>query len=68
MHEEDAGFQWKHTCARTGHAEVRRGRKLIVSMIATFLNYEYGFYWSLFQVGEKGGRVASEVGCGGVIT
>lgn len=52
MHEEDAGIAWKHVDARSGHVEVRRGRKLIVSMIATFMNYEYGFYWSLHTDGN----------------
>ena len=47
MHEEDASIGWKHTDFRTGRVEVRRNRKLIVSMIATVGNYEYGFYWNL---------------------
>ena len=35
MHEEDAGIIWKHTELRTMHPEVRRGRKLVISFIAT---------------------------------
>lgn len=42
------------TCAscvcRTGYAEVRRGRRLVVSFIMTAVNYEYCFYWYLYQV------------------
>ncbi|WP_375490731.1 primary-amine oxidase [uncultured Jatrophihabitans sp.] len=52
MHEEDASIGWKHTDFRTGRAEVRRNRKLIVSMIATVGNYEYGFYWNLYLDGS----------------
>lgn len=35
---------------RTGYAEVRRGRRLVVSFIMTAVNYEYCFYWYLYQV------------------
>lgn len=35
VHEEDAGIIWKHTELRTMHPEVRRGRKLAISFIAT---------------------------------
>ncbi|PNH05942.1 hypothetical protein TSOC_007756 [Tetrabaena socialis] len=31
--------------SRTGHPESRRGRRLVVSHIATVVNYEYAFYW-----------------------
>lgn len=51
LHEEDAGLLWKHTDYRTGKVEVRRSRKLVVSFIATVANYEYAFYWNLFQDG-----------------
>jgi primary-amine oxidase len=52
LHEEDASIGWKHTDFRTGRAEVRRNRRLIVSMIATVGNYEYGFYWNLYLDGS----------------
>ena len=39
MHEEDAGIIWKHTELRTMHPEVRRGRKLVISFIATVGQY-----------------------------
>src|SRR5947209_8314511 len=45
IHEEDAGLLWKHTDVRTGHVEVRRSRRLVVSSIVTVDNYEYAFYW-----------------------
>jgi primary-amine oxidase len=51
MHEEDAGVGWKHTEFRTGHAEVRRSRRLVVSFFATAGNYDYGFFWNLYQDG-----------------
>ena len=40
MHEEDFGILWKHMDFRTGTAEVRRSRRLVVSFIATIGNYE----------------------------
>ncbi|CAN5471319.1 primary-amine oxidase [soil metagenome] len=51
IHEEDAGLLWKHTDMRTGIPESRRSRRLVISMIATVSNYEYGFYWNLYQDG-----------------
>lgn len=51
MHEEDAGILWKHFDCRTNHVEVRRSRRLVVSMIATFMNYEYCLYWYFYQDG-----------------
>jgi primary-amine oxidase len=52
LHEEDAGIGWKHTEFRTGHAEVRRSRRLVVSFFATAGNYDYGFFWHLYQDGS----------------
>jgi primary-amine oxidase len=52
LHEEDAGLLWKHTDFRTGHVEVRRSRRLVISFIATVANYEYAFYWNLYQDGN----------------
>jgi primary-amine oxidase len=51
MHEEDYGILWKHTDRRLGTPEVRRSRRLVVSSIATVENYEYGFFWYLYQDG-----------------
>jgi len=51
MHEEDYGILWKHFDWRTNHAEVRRSRRLVLSFIATIDNYEYGFFWYLYQDG-----------------
>ena len=53
MHEEDAGILWKHMEYRNGHSEVRRARKLVLSFIATVVNYEYLFYWYLHQDGMR---------------
>ena len=52
LHEEDFGILWKHTDWRTGQAEVRRSRRLVISFIATVGNYEYGFFWHLYQDGN----------------
>lgn len=51
MHEEDMGILWKHVEYRNGHNESRRSRELIVSSIATVVNYEYLFYWHFRQDG-----------------
>ncbi len=51
LHEEDFGILWKHTDWRTGQAEVRRSRRLVISFIATAGNYEYGFFWYMYQDG-----------------
>jgi primary-amine oxidase len=52
MHEEDYGILWKHTDRRLNTPEVRRSRRLVVSSIATVENYEYGFFWYLYQDGN----------------
>jgi primary-amine oxidase len=52
LHEEDYGILWKHTDWRTGHVEVRRSRRLVISFLATVANYEYGFYWYFYQDGN----------------
>jgi primary-amine oxidase len=52
LHEEDDGIIWKHTDFRTGQVEVRRGRRLVISTIATAGNYEYAFYWYFRQDGS----------------
>ena len=52
LHEEDAGLLWKHFDWRTGNTEVRRSRRLVISFIATVSNYEYGFFWYLYQDGN----------------
>ncbi|DBA90703.1 TPA: hypothetical protein ACH3X1_003919 [Trebouxia sp. C0004] len=49
LHEEDAGILWKHMDYRTGHAEVRRSRCMVLSFISTVVNYEYAFYWYFYQ-------------------
>ncbi len=51
MHEEDFGILWKHVDV-DGHVEVRRGRRFVVSSIVTINNYEYGYYWYLYQDGS----------------
>lgn len=53
MHEEDYGILWKHTDRRLpDRPEVRRSRRLVISSISTVENYEYGFFWYLYQDGN----------------
>ena len=52
MHEEDYGILWKHTDRRLpDKPEVRRSRWLVISSVSTVENYEYGFFWYLYQDG-----------------
>jgi primary-amine oxidase len=51
MHEEDYGTLWKHYEFRTGVFEMRRSRRMVISFFATVGNYDYGFYWYLYQDG-----------------
>lgn len=64
LHEEDAGMLWKHYDMRTGDTEVRRSRRLVVSFVATVANYEYGFYWHLYQ----DGKIEFEVKLTGIVS
>ena len=51
IHEEDNGILWKHSDWRTESVEVRRGRRLVISSIATVGNYEYAMYWYFYLDG-----------------
>lgn len=64
MHEEDVGVSWKHTDFRTEKTEVRRSRRLVISCYATVGNYEYGFFWYLYN----DGNIEFEVKLTGVIS
>jgi primary-amine oxidase len=64
MHEEDDGVLWKHNDLRRGVGQVRRSRRLVVSSFHTVANYDYGFYWSLYQ----DGRIELEVKLTGILS
>ncbi|GBF99493.1 copper amine oxidase [Raphidocelis subcapitata] len=64
LHEEDAGLLWKHVDYRTGYAEIRRARRLVVSFIMTAVNYEYCFYWYL----QQDGTIAHEIKLTGILS
>ena len=51
LHEEDAAVLWKHVDSETG-AEVRRIRRMVVSVHVTVANYEYLVYWRFYQDGN----------------
>jgi primary-amine oxidase len=51
LHEEDHGVLWRHFNFRTGTTEVRRSRRLAISSWVTVGNYDYGFFWYLYQDG-----------------
>ncbi len=64
MHEEDTGISWKHTDFRTEAVQVRRRRRLVISTIVTVGNYEYGYFWYLYN----DGAIEYEVKLSGVIS
>jgi primary-amine oxidase len=66
-HEEDFGLGWKHYDAPTDHAEVRRMRRLVVSFIVTLGNYEYAFYWYLYQDGTIESEIKATASCSPVV-
>lgn len=51
LYERDGGVLWKHADYYTNKNESRRARQLVLSMIATVGNYEYGFNWVFHQDG-----------------
>jgi primary-amine oxidase len=51
MHEEDVGVLWRHIEWRNGQGEVRRSRRLVISSFSAIGNYDYGFFWYLYQDG-----------------
>ncbi|MFT2017202.1 primary-amine oxidase [Streptomyces sp. 796.1] len=64
IHEEDTGLLWKHTDIFNGNAvHSRRGRRLVISYIATVGNYDYGFYWYF----HPDGSIAFEVKSTGIV-
>ncbi|KAL3810827.1 hypothetical protein ACHAXA_007517 [Cyclostephanos tholiformis] len=64
MHEEDRGLLWKHVEYRDGHSESRRSRELVISSIATVVNYEYLFYWRF----KLDGTIEFEIGLTGELS
>lgn len=64
MHEEDYGVLWRHIQWRTGEGDVRRSRRLVISSFAAIGNYDYGFFWYLYQ----DGTIAYEVKLTGVLS
>eukprot|EP00871_Galdieria_phlegrea_P002151 jgi/Galph1/2937/GphlegSOOS_G1606.1 len=55
LHEEDTGLLWKHVEFRNSHAESRRSRRLVVSMIAvliTFLSHVFTVVRYFYQDGK----------------
>ena len=64
IHEEDAGVLWRHIEWRDGSGEVRRSRRLVISSFSAIGNYDYGFFWYLYQ----DGTIAFEVKLTGVLS
>jgi primary-amine oxidase len=55
LYERDGGLLWKHfdldTVHKRTHNESRRARQLVLGIIATVGNYDYGFNWVFHQDG-----------------
>ena len=51
MHEEDYGVLWKHTDRRSGHVEVRRSRRLVISSFIDARKLRLRLFWYLYQDG-----------------
>jgi len=64
LHEEDSGVLWRHIEWRTGKGELRRSRRLVISSYSAIGNYDYGFFWYLYQ----DGTIAFEVKLTGVLS
>jgi primary-amine oxidase len=64
LHEEDHGVLWRHWNWRSDQTEVRRSRRLVISFWATVGNYDYGFFWYLYQ----DGRIEAEVKLTGIVS
>jgi len=64
MHEEDVGVLWRHIEWRDGTGEVRRSRRMVISSFSAIGNYDYGFFWYLYQ----DGTIAFEVKLTGVLS
>jgi primary-amine oxidase len=64
MHEEDYGVLWRHIEWRNGQGEVRRSRRLVISSFSAIGNYDYGFFWYLYQ----DGTIAFEIKLTGVLS
>jgi primary-amine oxidase len=63
VHEEDQGVAWRHSNFRAGTHDVRRQRRLVISLFATVGNYDYGFFWYLYL----DGRIEHEVKANGIV-
>lgn len=52
IYERDGGLLWKRHDPRTGAAESRRGRELVLSWMAAAGNSDYGFNWIFHEDGR----------------
>jgi primary-amine oxidase len=55
---------WRHIEWRNGAGEVRRSRRLVISSFSAIGNYDYGFFWHLYQ----DGTIAHEIKLTGVLS
>jgi primary-amine oxidase len=52
IHEEDVNALWRHHDRTMGTTHSRRNRRLAISFWATLGNYDYGYFWYLYQDGS----------------
>ena len=52
IHEEDVNALWRHFDPTTSTTHSRRNRRLTISFWSTLGNYDYGYFWHLYQDGS----------------
>jgi primary-amine oxidase len=52
IHEEDVNALWRHHDRTMDTTHSRRNRRLAISFWATLGNYDYGYFWYLYQDGS----------------
>lgn len=52
IHEEDVNALWRHFDPTTRITHSRRNRRLAISFWSTLGNYDYGYFWYLYQDGS----------------
>jgi primary-amine oxidase len=52
IHEEDWNDLWRHNDRFSGVTHSHRNRRLAISFWATLGNYDYGYFWYLYQDGS----------------
>jgi primary-amine oxidase len=63
LYEQDGGILWTHTSPHARRTETRRSRQLVLNVLYTVGNYDYGMKWIFHQDGS----LALEMELSGVV-